>query len=156
MEEKYTIQNTLHDVQTSWRDEELSVHKLNCRLTLLTASVCVCGCVACALVRDVSREAHECISEVKPPLMTLYTLQSLLLQFYSDEVRWKREVKAERTCHVFPFILFLFSWEWEAAADAVIVHHWRIRYQMMPFDDETDDEHDATEWVKDPKPQLWL
>lgn len=150
MEEKYTIQNTLHDVQTSWRDEELSVHKLNCRSTLFTASVCVwiCG--------DVTREAHECIREVKPPLMTLYILQSLLLQFHSDEVRWKREVRAERTCHVFPFILFLFSWEWEAGADAVIVHHWRIRSQMMTYDDETDDEHDATEWVKDPKPQLWL
>lgn len=55
MEEKYTIQNTLHDVQTSWRDEELSVHKLNCRSTLLTASVCVCVDVSRALWSEMCR-----------------------------------------------------------------------------------------------------
>lgn len=43
-EEKYTIQNTLHDcndVQSFWRDEELSVNKLNCRLTQLTTDICM-------------------------------------------------------------------------------------------------------------------
>ncbi len=103
-EEKHTIQNTLHDcndVQSFWRDEESSLNKLS----LQQIYVWMCR-VERVPVRDVTREARECILEGKPSLSCcIYSSRTAVL-LRSSALKERAESRTDRWCEDVSCLLF--------------------------------------------------
>lgn len=167
-EEKYTMQNTLHDcndVQSFWRDEELSVNKLSCRLTQLTTNLCL----------DVSRgvrSSQRCnkgsIFEGKPPLSCFIYSSRTAVLLKSSALKERAESRTDRWCEDVSCLLFrplsekllllplLFFKRESAIKWCHTNRNGRIEWRNSEQNNyrETTRHDRLSEWVKDTTPQL--